>query len=73
MRLTGYASRGLRLNYSSMKLEFLAHKWTVTEKFLLGHKCNFYTDKNILSHLSSAKPGTTEQCCEAQLVFLTLK
>lgn len=34
MRLTGYASRGLRLNYSSMKLEFLAHKWTVTEKFL---------------------------------------
>lgn len=43
-----YVSRGLRPternmeNYSSMKLEFLALKWAMTEKFreyLLGNKC----------------------------------
>lgn len=63
-----YASRGLRpsefkmLNYSSMKLEFLALKWDMTEKFreyLLGQKCIVFTD-NPLSHLSTAKFGATE-------------
>lgn len=48
VRPIAYASRGLRpsernvRNYSSMKLEFLALKWAMTEKFqeyLLGHKC----------------------------------
>ncbi len=52
-----YASRSLRpternmVNYSSMKLEFLALKWAMTEKFrkyLLGHKCIVYTDNNPL-------------------------
>lgn len=47
VRPVAYASRGLRpternmSNYSSMKLEFLALKWAMTEKFreyLLGHK-----------------------------------
>lgn len=47
VRPVAYASRGLRpternmSNYSSMKLEFLALKWAVTDKFreyLLGHK-----------------------------------
>lgn len=39
MELVACASRGLRpternmSNYSSMKLEFLAFKWAVTEKF----------------------------------------
>lgn len=39
------ASRGLK----PLKLEFLALKWAMTEKFreyLLGHKCIFYTDNN---------------------------
>lgn len=76
VRPIAYASRGLRpternmLNYSSMKLEFLALKWAMTEKFreyLLGHKCIVYTDNNPLSHLSSAKLGATEQRWAAQL------
>lgn len=76
VRPIAYASRGLRppernmLNYSSMKLEFLALKWAVTEKFreyLLGHKCIIYTDNNPLSHLATAKLGATEQRWVAQL------
>lgn len=76
VRPIAYASRGLRpternmLNYSSMKLEFLALKWAMTEKFreyLLGHKCVVYTDNNPLSHLSSAKLAATEQRWAAQL------
>lgn len=53
-----------------MKLEFLALKWAMTEKFReypLGHKCVVYTDNNPLSRLSSAKLGATEQCWAAQL------
>lgn len=70
VRPIAYASRGLRppernmVNYSSMKLEFLALKWAMAEKFreyLLGHKCIVHTDNNPLSHLSSAKLGATEQ------------
>ena len=76
VRPVAYASRGLRpternmSNYSSMKLEFLALKWAMTEKFreyLLGHKCTVYTDNNPLSHLHSAKLGATEQRWAAQL------
>ena len=76
VRPIAYASRGLRpternmSNYSSMKLEFLALKWAMTEKFreyLLGHICVVYTDNNPLSHLSSAKLGATEQHWVAQL------
>lgn len=37
------------INCSSMKMEFLALKWAMAEKFreyLLGHKCIVYTDNN---------------------------
>ncbi|KAK9519951.1 hypothetical protein VZT92_022642 [Zoarces viviparus] len=57
-------------NYSSMKLEFLALKWAMTEKFrdyLLGQKCVVYTDNNPLSHLSTDKLGAMEQRWTAQL------
>lgn len=76
VRPIAYASRSLRpternpVNYSSMKLEFLALKWAMTEKFreyLLGHKCVVFTDNNPLSHLSSAKFGALEQRWAAQL------
>lgn len=76
VRPIAYASQGLRpternmANYSSMKLEFLALKWAMTDKFreyLLGHKCVVFTDNNPLSHLSSAKLGATEQRWAAQL------
>ena len=76
VRPVAYASRGLRpternmSNYSSMKLEFLALKWAMTEKFreyLLGNRCIVYTDNNPLSHLQSAKLGATEHRWAAQL------
>ncbi|KAJ7986825.1 hypothetical protein DPEC_G00332410 [Dallia pectoralis] len=79
VRPVAYASRGLRpternmQNYSFMKLEFLAHKWAMTEKFkdyMLGHKCVVFTDNNPLSHLSSAKLGATEQRWASQLASL---
>ena len=71
-----YASRGLRPpeknmeNYSSMKLELLALKWAVTEKFreyLLGAKFIVFTDNNPLSYLKSAKLGATEMRWASQL------
>ena len=78
VRPVAYASRGLRpternmSNYSSMKLEFLALKWAMSEKFrdyLLGHKCVVFTDNNPLSHLRSAKLGATEQRWASQLAI----
>ncbi|KAL1280076.1 hypothetical protein QQF64_014676 [Cirrhinus molitorella] len=76
VRPIAYASRSLRpternmTNCSSMKLEFVAFKWAMAEKFreyLLGQKCVVYTDNNPLSHLASAKLGATEQRWAAQL------
>lgn len=79
VRLIAYASRELSpternmKNNSFMKLEFLALKWAMTEKFreyyvfILGHKCVVFTDNNPLTHLSSAKLGATEQRWAAQL------
>ena len=71
-----YASRSLRPvernmnNYSSMKLELLALKWAITEKFrdhLLGSEFIVYTDNNPLSYLNSAKLGPTELRWASQL------
>lgn len=45
-------------NYSSMKLEVLALKWVVVEKFheyLLGVKFVVFMDNNPLSYLQTAK------------------
>ncbi len=76
VRPIAYGSRSLRpterntSNYSSMKLEFLALKWAMTEKFreyLLGHKCVVFTDNNPLSYLTSAKLGAMEQRWASQL------
>uniref|UniRef100_A0A3P9KI47 Gypsy retrotransposon integrase-like protein 1 n=1 Tax=Oryzias latipes TaxID=8090 RepID=A0A3P9KI47_ORYLA len=53
-----------------MKLEFLAMKWAMTQKFrdyLVGHKCVVWTDNNPLSHLQTAKLGATEQRWVAEL------
>lgn len=73
VRPIAYASRSLHAaekNYSSMKLEFLAMKWAMSEKFreyLLGHQCVVWTDNNPLSHLNTAKLGATEQRWVAEL------
>ena len=76
-RPIAFASRGLRKsernmnNYSSMKLEFLALKWAVTEKFreyLLGHSFTVYTDNNPLSYVqTTAKLAAVEQRWASQL------
>ena len=51
-------------NYSSMKLELVALKWAVTEKFrdlLIGAEYEVYTENNPLSYLqTTAKLGATE-------------
>ncbi|XP_051799571.1 uncharacterized protein LOC127535823 [Acanthochromis polyacanthus] len=84
LRPIAFASRSLKPternmnNYSSMKLELVALKWAVTEKFreyLLGNKCTVYTDNNPLSHLATAKLGATEQRWASELASfdLTLK
>ncbi|KAG1930572.1 interleukin-1 receptor accessory protein-like 1-A [Pimephales promelas] len=76
VRPIAYGSRSLKpterntSTYSSMKLEFLALKWAMTEKFreyLLGHKCIVFTDNNPLSYLMSAKLGAMEHRWAAQL------
>ena len=76
-RVIAYASRGLRgpeknqTAYSSMKLELLAVKWAVTEKFrdyLLGVKFVIYTDNNPLSYIqTSAKLTAAEHHWQAEL------
>lgn len=75
-RPIAFASRGLRpteknmSNYSSRKLEFLALKWAVTQKFreyLLGNKFVVFTDNNPLSYLQSAKLGAVEQRWASEL------
>jgi len=75
-RVVAYASRRLKdteknpSNYSSFKLELLALKWAVTEKFrhyLIGTKFTALTDNNPLVHLRSAKLGAVEQRWSAGL------
>ena len=78
-KVIAYASRRLRpseknpRNYSSMKLELLALKWAVTEKFrtyLLGSKFEVFTDNNPLKYLqTTAKLGALEQRWAAQLAL----
>ena len=67
-KVIAYASRSLsraEKNYSAFKLEYLALKWAVTEKFsdyLTNNKFTVYTDNNPLTHiLSSAKLDATGQ------------
>ena len=50
-------------NYSSAKLELLALKWAVTEKFrdyLLGSKFTVYTDNNPLAYVQTSKLGASQ-------------
>ena len=75
-RVVAYASRCLRpterneTNYSSFKLEMLALKWAVTEKFrsyLLGSQFEVLTDNNPLAHFKTSHLGALEQRWAAQL------
>ena len=65
-RVVAYASRGLsksETNYPAHKLEFLALKWAVTDKFhdyLYGNNFKVVTDNNPLTYvLTSAKLDAT--------------
>ncbi|XDV48519.1 hypothetical protein PO909_017918 [Leuciscus waleckii] len=75
-RVIAYASQILHpaerndSNYSSFKLELLALKWALMEKFkdyLWGAKVTVVTDNNPLVHLRTAKLGAVEQRWVAQL------
>lgn len=75
-RVIAYASRSLHpaerndANYNSFKLELLALKWAITDKFkdfLWGAQFTVFTDNNPLVHLQSAKLGAVEQRWAAQL------
>lgn len=65
-RVIAYASQSLHpterndANYSSFKLELLALKWAIAEKFkdyLTGAKFIVHTDNNPVAYLQSAKLG----------------
>ena len=65
-KVIAYASRGLRpteKNYPAHKLEFLALKWAITDKYhdyLYGNTFDVYTDNNPLTYvLSKAKLDAT--------------
>lgn len=75
-RVIAYASRSLRpterndKNYSSFKLELLALKWAIVEKFreyLAVSPFTVFTDNNPLAHLNTANLGAVEQRWAAQL------
>ena len=69
IRVIAYASQSLRpsersmCNYSSAKLELLALKWAVTEKFwdyLLGSQFQVYMDNNLLAYIQESKLGASQ-------------
>ncbi|RXN02811.1 Retrovirus-related Pol polyprotein from transposon 412 [Labeo rohita] len=80
LRVIGYASRGLSRSesrYPTHKLEFLALKWSVTEKFsdyLYGNHFTVVTDSNPLTYiLTSAKLDATSYRWLAALSTFSFK
>ena len=73
--MVAYASRWLKPteknmhNYSSRKLDLLALKWSVTEKFSTTSSApsSVFTDNNPLTHLDNAKLGAMEHRWVADL------
>ena len=67
--VVAYASRSLRpleksmRDYSSAKIELMALKWSVCDKFkdyLLGSKFTVFTDNNPLCYIKSSKLGAAQ-------------
>ena len=78
MRVIAYASQSLRPsersmhNYSSAKLELLALKWAVTEKFrdyLLGSWFQVYMDNKPLAYVQESKLGASQIRWLSELVL----
>ena len=79
-RVIAYASRVLshtEVKYPARKLEFLALKWAVTDRFheyLYEGKFEVYTDNNPLTYiLTTAKLDATGQCWVASLANYDFK
>ena len=73
-----HTSRSLRpgeksmRDYSSAKIELLALKWSVCEKFkdyLLGSKFTVYTDNNPLVYVKTSKLGAAQICWLSELAL----
>ena len=73
-----YASRSLcqseksMCNYSSSKIELMALKWSVCDKFkdyLLGSKFTIFTDNNPLCYIKSSKLGAAQIHWLSELVL----
>ena len=59
-------------DYSSAKIELLALKWSVCEKFkdyLLESKFTIYTDNNPLVYIKSSKLGAAQICWLSELAL----
>ena len=78
LHVIAYASQSLHPSersmhtYSSVKLELLALKWAVTEKFcdyLLGSKFHVYTDNSPLAYVRESKLGASQIRCLSELAF----
>ena len=78
VHVIAYASQTLRpselsiCSYSSTKLELLALKWAVTEKFrdyLLRSKLTVYTDNNPLAYVQTSRLGASQICMLSELTL----
>ena len=76
--VVAYASRSLRpseksmRDYSSAKIELMALKWSVCDKFkdyLLGSKFTVFTDNNPLCYIKSSKLGAAQIRWLSELVL----
>ena len=78
VRVITYASRSLRpleksmCDYSSVKIELMALKWSVCNKFkdyLLGSKFTILMDNNPLCYIKSSKLGAAQICWLSKLAL----
>ena len=78
IHVVAYASRSLRpseksmQDYSSGKIELMALKWSVCDKFkdyLLGSKFTVFTDNNPLCYIKSSKLGAAQICWLSELAL----
>ena len=78
VRVIAYASRSLRQSersmhdYSSAKIELMALKWSVCEKFkdyLLGFKFTIFTGNNPLVYVKTSKLGAAQICWLSELAL----
>ena len=78
VHVIAYASRSLcpleksMRHYSSAKIELMALKWSVCDKFkdyLLGSKFTVFKDNNLLCYIKSSKLGAAQICWLSKLTL----